>query len=381
MLEYYNSVDYTYFTSMSSLQNFNTNLEQFLNIIIENYPEQKTNIEEYYTFPLEGLQYLEMFYSNCRDKGDYISSKNEIIFSKDTTLLENVDFYEIWNDEKVDTADRNNIWKYLHTLFLYSFETKQEKDLSTIVNELRALTQSKTGASGEEESALDEHAQTFLTIIENLSQEMQNINKTSNSNAPMTEEAMSQNIDEILNATEDKDTSSSAANFASALPGMGKMFGNLKMDELFNGTIGNIAQEVIQEIDMSKMDIGDPSQLLGNLLSGKIDENNGLMNMVKNITSKIQSKVSANNVNEEDLVKEAESMMGNLKSFTENPMFKSMFESMKSAGLGGGPIPKNAKPQVNQNKLRLASTRDRLRRKLEAKRQALQKIQQERLGE
>ena len=35
------------------------------------------------------------------------------------------------------------------------------------------------------------------------------------------------------------------------------------------------------------------------------------------------------------------------------------------------------KPQINQNKLRLENTRDRLRRKLEAKRQALNKIQKQ----
>lgn len=364
---------------MSSLQNFNTNLQQFLQIICENYPHQKQSIEEYYTFPLEGNSYLEMFYTNCKDKGDYISSKNEIIFSTGSIILENVNFNEIWNDDKVDDGDRSNIWKYLHTLFLYSFEYKQDKDLKSILQEFQGImAASREGKAVGKGTVLDEQAQTFLSIIENLSNEMKSLQESAQSTndgttvQKMSEEDLSKNIDDILNSAAADSTS--ASSFADAIPGMGKMFGNLNMDKLFNGTIGNIAQEIIEELDMSKMDVGDPSQLLGNLLSGKMDENNGLMNMVKNITSKIQSKVNSSDVKEEDLVKEAESMMGNLKSFTENPMFKTMFESMKAAGLGGA-MPKNMKPQINQNKLRLENTRDRLRRKLEAKRQALNKIQ------
>ena len=35
-----------------------------------------------------------MFYNNCTGQGDDISSKNEIIFSSDNTILENINFYE-----------------------------------------------------------------------------------------------------------------------------------------------------------------------------------------------------------------------------------------------------------------------------------------------
>ena len=109
----------------TSLENFNTNLEQFLQTIIQNYPDQRHNIEDVYTFPIEGDAYLSQFYSNCSDKGMYISNKNEIIFSRDVTLLNGVDFHTIWNDPKISVADKQNIWKYLHTLFLFSFEHKK----------------------------------------------------------------------------------------------------------------------------------------------------------------------------------------------------------------------------------------------------------------
>ena len=104
-----------------------------------------------------------------------------------------------------------------------------------------------------------------------------------------------------------------------------------------------------------------------------------LAGMVKNITDKIHTKISDSGVKEEDLVKEAESIMSNLKNLTKNnPLMSNlseMFKNMPQANGAGGGMPKNARPQVDTNKVRLHSTRERLRRKLEKKRQALQKIQ------
>lgn len=338
---------------MSSLDNFNNNLEQLLNTIILNYPDQKQSIEEYYILPLDGNKYLNMFYENCRTKGNFISNKDEIIFSKESIILNNIDFNLIWNDNKIDEKDRHNIWKYLHTLYLYSFEYKKNKDIKTIVEELKNLSS--------ENRNIDEHTQTFLSIIDSLSQEVEKIKKHTN---------IDTEIDNILNEHEEslkKNTDGIAGN----------IFGGLKldnMDQLFNGTIGNIAKEIIDDIDMEKMDIGDPSKLLGNLLSGKIDENNGLMSMVKNITEKIHTKVNESNIKQEDLVGEAENMMSNLKSMTNNPIFSNLFKNMNLGNMNMN-IPKNAKPQIDQNKVRLQGTRERLRRKLQKKKEALQKIQ------
>ena len=243
-------------------------------------------------------------------------------------------------------------------------------DLKSIVQELKSIGKASKEGSGN--VPMDEHARTFLSIIESLSEEMQQLKSK-------TDSELDQDIDAILAETDSATASSSPLDSLTSMLGGGgtsgmakaasSMFGNLNMSEMFNGTIGTIAQEVIQDLDMKELDLGDPSELLSNLLSGKIDDNNGLMGMVKNITDKIHTKISDSGVKEEDLVKEAESMMGNLQNMTKNnPLMSNlseMFKNMPGAAPGG--MPKNAQVKVDNNKVRLHSTRERLRRKLEKK--------------
>ena len=106
------------------------------------YPDQKDKIEEYYDFSdLTTDKYLQMFYNNCMGQGDDISSKNEIIFSSDNTILENINFYEIWNSEKITDDNKENIWKYLHTLYIFAYETIKERDIKSILKNLKTLVQ------------------------------------------------------------------------------------------------------------------------------------------------------------------------------------------------------------------------------------------------
>ena len=101
---------------MSGLEHFNNNLESFLKNLLENFPELKDEIENHYDFPLEGTKYIESFYTNCINKGQDISTKNEILFSEGEILLNSVNFNLIWNDEGLDESGKDNIWKNLHTL-------------------------------------------------------------------------------------------------------------------------------------------------------------------------------------------------------------------------------------------------------------------------
>ena len=138
-------------------------------------------------------------------------------------------------------------------------------------------------------------------------------------------------------------------------------------------------------------------------MNGNLDESNddsGIFDLVKDITGKIQNKLSSGNLNEEQLFSEAQNMMksfaggqsgipGMDKNF--NPM--NMFNNIMKSGMMDGLDPEN-KDIVEEasniirnkgmsgttssqltNKAQLKSTRDRLRSKLEKKKKLLEEKQ------
>ena len=82
------------------MDKFNDNLEQFVSVIKKNYPLQVNAIDNYYSFDNPGTKYLDIFLKTSTTIGDDISTKNEIIFSKDSIVLPCIDFNTIWKKWK-----------------------------------------------------------------------------------------------------------------------------------------------------------------------------------------------------------------------------------------------------------------------------------------
>jgi len=336
------------------MEKFNENLSQFTTIIKNLYPEQKDAIEKYYVFENAGDKYLKEFIENSSDMGDDISSKNEIIFSKGTVILNNIDFHTIWNDENLSDEQKDNIWKYLHTLYIFAYEHIKNVDFKTLLKELKNANLCED---------VDEQTRTFMNIIDGLT-----------NNYKDTEEG---------SETQDNPDKTDASS-GSSIP----------VPDLFGGVIGNLAKEIADEIDPSKVNLDDPQKLLKSLLSGNFDEENddsGVVNLIQNITNKIQTKLSNGNLDETQLFSEAQNVMNSLGkggADMSNPlnMFSSMMKSGMMSGLdpenqnivdeaqqiinSGAPVPKHTTQQM-QSKMELKSTRDRLRQKLEKKKKML----------
>ena len=346
------------------MEKFNDNLQQFIQIIKNNYPDQKDTIDQHYNFDSPASTYIDEFLTNCTNNGDDISTKNEIIFSKGSTILNNINFYTIWNDDKLSDDQRENIWKYLHTLYIFAYEHKCENDFKTLLNNLKDKDTSK----------MDEETKTFKNIIESLTHKYK-----------------------------ETDSDSNDENSTNRIP----------VPELFNGVIGNLAKEIAEEIDPSKINLDDPSKLLSSLMSGNLEEKNdesGIFNLVKDITGKIQNKISSGDLNEDQLLKEAQNMMktfaggnsggfGNLPGMSENFNPMSMFNNMMKSGVMDNlddeskTIVDDATNIINnrghtgitssqiENKAQLKSTRNRLRQRLEEKKKILAQKEKEKVEE
>lgn len=267
------------------LGEINTTLPEFGEIISTNYSDVLENSN------LNSDKYVKQFMTSIDKYRTEISEKNDKLFKGEESvfLLNGIDFKELWCKDLSDST-RENVWKYLQTLYVLGRQiVASEEDVSNMLNELNST----------DRESLERHQKEMMDMINNMSQMTQDPNETAQ---PSPE------VENLFN----------------------------------NGIISDIAKELTGELDLDKMDMGNPKNMneaFSNIMGG--GGGNNFFNLISKVGEKIQKKVETGAINQGDLIKEAHQMMGGLK----NP------EQMAKA----------------MNKKGKESTRDRLRRKLEEK--------------
>lgn len=141
-------------------------------------------------------------------------------------------------------------------------------------------------------------------------------------------------------------------------------------ERLFKGHIAKIAEELAKEfkpedfgISPELMNSNDTTAVFEYLQEIFTKNPESLMKGAKKIASRIQEKLRKGEVRREELIKEAEELMG---EFQSNPMFKEMFSQLSSTlrGSSGG----ESEPSD-----RLKATKERMRKKLDAKKAGAKK--------
>lgn len=126
------------------------------------------------------------------------------------------------------------------------------------------------------------------------------------------------------------------------------MFGDLSnnpMDKMMNGKIGEIAKEIAQE---TANDFGNPDDFMNSIMK----DPSKMMGLVKNIGSKLEGKLKNSNLKEEDMMKEASDIMGQMKDM---PGLKDMMKNIDMKGM------MNKMEQVQKKN----DTKERMRKKME----------------
>ena len=279
-------------------EKFNFYLKSFLGEIVTIFPEYKETIDSEYSDVLttENLAvdtYVKEYMENVSPYHTDIAQKSNQLFLGENELkfLRGIDFRDLWTKDLSDST-RENIWKYLQTLYVLGRKiVASDDDVNAMLNELN---------SNDEEN-LKNHQQEMMDMINNMS----------------------------------KITDENRAN-------------NSEVEDLFNnGIISDIAKELTTELDLDKLDMGNPQNMneaFSNIMGG--GGGNNFFNLISKVGEKIQNKVESGQINQGDLISEAQKMMGGLK----NP--EQMAKSMMN----------------NRNQRGKESTKDRLRRKLEEKR-------------
>jgi len=137
------------------------------------------------------------------------------------------------------------------------------------------------------------------------------------------------------------------------------------ISSLLGGKLGKLAQEIAEEtaneieIDLNSVD--DPKQVFEKMFKNPTK----LMDLIKNVGSKIEEKVKSGEVNETELMKEASEMMDKMKDM---PGMKNMESMLGKMGL---PVGKDAKINMGafqsmmKSNIKKSTQKDRMKKKLE----------------
>jgi hypothetical protein len=147
-----------------------------------------------------------------------------------------------------------------------------------------------------------------------------------------------------------------------------------KLPERFlKGHIARLAQEIVKEIkpddlgitpEMLKACEKDPSRAFNILISTFSDNPGIIQRTIARIGNRLQKMVQSGSIRPDDIAREAEELM---KEFAENSSFVDMMKGVKSAF--GMEDMDTARKAGREGSARLSTARDRLRKKLEKKKQ------------
>ncbi len=94
-------------------------------------------------------------------------------------------------------------------------------------------------------------------------------------------------------------------------------FMNLNNDIINNSSIGKIAMDIAKDINMDNIKLDKPDEMLQNLMSGNISQNNNLHNLINTVSNKITEKFSNGEIDTNNIMTDATKLFN-------NPLFKNM---------------------------------------------------------
>jgi hypothetical protein len=150
----------------TNLEHFNFYLREFVAQLTQVYPKCKQSIESAYTELLSNPNYkddkfIKLFMKRAYPASNMIREKNGELFTKQSDLIEGLNFSELWAHPKLTENSKKSIWKYLTLLYIYgrtvvSAPSKIEK----MIKDFETF--------GDNEAPVDANAQMLQQMLNNL---------------------------------------------------------------------------------------------------------------------------------------------------------------------------------------------------------------------
>ena len=225
------------------------------------------------------------------DNGTMISDKDPKIFilpECKNCLARDIDFEKIWNSS-ISQTSREQLWNYLQTFYMLAVSETTNNDLGTLFKNFESVLENKDDAG-------------MMDNLKNITENMMN----TMDNSDITPEAQAE-----------------AQGHAEKL--------KTEFDGIFsNSMIGDLANDIAKDINIGDLvnENTNPMDLIGNLFGGGGDgDGPNIMSIVENIGKSINQRVESGEINEMQLVNEAQSLMGNLQN---NPFFSGLTQGLQS---------------------------------------------------
>jgi hypothetical protein len=177
-------------------------------------------------------------------------------------------------------------------------------------------------------------------------------------------------------------SSASSASASSAKEDSSASFGGIPNlpPKFMNSQLAKLAQEIIKDITPEDLGVSpeiieecekDPSRSFAILLSVFTNNPDIIKKTIAKIGNRLQKKIQSGAIRPQEIAKEAEELM---KEFSGNSSFVDMMQGMKDAfGMDGMDMDFGKKPQQHDSNSRLNMARERLRKKLDKKKQGQSK--------
>lgn len=343
---------------------FNKIINDFISDIITTFPEYSGLIKRWWTrtvaSPEDDLNprakaEITFVFRHCvkvmPERFFDILYKNVDIFNDDseinTEFLPGVVFKQLW---KCDISDntRETVWKYLQlVLFSVIGSVHNSADLGDTAKLFEAINEDEL------KDKLSETLGNMQTMFNSFSK------GSSNEEHQNGEEDQGTNNDE-----QDQETNDS--NNEKGIPNAEDIHKHI--NSMMDGKLGKLAMELAQET-ASELDLDIDDTKDAKDVFQKLFKNPGkLMNMVKNIGGKIETKIKSGEIKESELMSEGMDLLNQMKNMPGMGDMSKLFSQMGIPGLG-----KNTKvnmgameAQMNKN-MKMAKMKERMRAKSDAK--------------
>jgi hypothetical protein len=376
---------------------FQTIVLDFLRDIDCSFPEYREVLEPYLGYshemkPMPDALYIEL-YSHCREiypvRFFDILYKNESMFTSpgvantsetqegDTTtttttttieFLPGVDFREIWGTEDITENTKDIIWKYLQ-LILFS-----------IVNNLSDM--GSFGDTAKLFEAIDDSE--LKTKLEEVIGEMGTMFGNAEEAAagaaagaapPGLDESFKKAAEFMNEAFSGSAAPGSAPGSAPPMPDANSIHEHLS--SILNGKIGKLAKEIAEETAADlNLNMENETSMKG-VFQQLLKNPSKLSGIIKNVGSKLDSKLKSGELKESEIMQEASELMSKMKNMPGMNNLASMLSKMGmnvpggmgGGGGGGGKVNFGAmQSQLNKN-MKQAQMRERLLKKVQERQQ------------
>lgn len=313
------------------LDNFNKIIDEFLADLINTFPDkiQKNYLQIYSK---------NVIYEFCKEvypkKFFDILYENEEIFKSNEKfeLLPEIDFIELWN-ENISENTKCTVWKYLQLiLFSITPDINSEESFGDTAKLFEAINQDE--------------------FKNKISETMDEIDKIFNKDN-------FKNEDKDNNEENKKEDNYEKPN----IPNAEELHNHI--NKMMEGKLGSLAKEIAEETAKDlELDI-ENSTNLNDVFKQLFKNPAKLMGLVKNVGSKLDTKIKNGDIKESELLEEASDLVNNMKNMPGMENLENMFSKMGIPGMGkGAKVDINSLNNQMQKNLRLAKMRDRMRSKI-----------------